>query len=47
MSKTVIDKYVSLNEMQFANGKKQRLDDYLIQKNYFREKKDTKLFKSF
>ena len=40
ISQPVVDKYVALNEMEFANSKKQKLDDYLTQKNYFREKKD-------
>lgn len=30
MSRQVVDKYVSLNEMEFAYSKKQKLDDYLI-----------------
>ncbi len=46
MTRKVVDKHVSLNEMEFAYSKKQKIDDYLIQKNYFREKKDSKLLKN-
>ena len=34
-----MDKYIGLNEEQFALKKKQSTDDYLIQKNYFNNKK--------
>ncbi len=30
ISRPVVDKYVSLNEMEFAYKKKQNIDDYLI-----------------
>lgn len=47
MSRSVVDKYVALNENEFAYKKKQKLDDYLIQKNYFKEKKEAQVFKNF
>ena len=39
----VVDRHISLNEAQFANNKKKTMDDYLVQKNYFKTKKENKL----
>ena len=39
----IVDKYVGLNEQAFALKKKQTMDDYLVQKNYFKNKKENKL----
>jgi len=39
MTQQTMDKYIGLNEEQFALKKKQSTDDYLIQKNYFNNKK--------
>ena len=36
MSLPVYDKYVGINEAEFAFKKKKATDDYLVQKNYFR-----------
>ena len=35
MSLPVYDKYVGINESEFALKKKKATDDYLVQKNYF------------
>ena len=43
MSLPIYDKYVGINESEFAFKKKKATDDYLIQKNYFRQKKDKKI----
>lgn len=39
----VIDKHTTINEDEFALRKKKAMDDYLIQKNYLKTKKDNKL----
>eukprot|EP00347_Sterkiella_histriomuscorum_P021449 403333936 len=41
------DKYIGINENAFAYKKKQMFDDYLIQKDYFKNKKDNEDFKRF
>ena len=40
MTRPIVDKYVGENEMEFAFKRKKVLDDYIIQKNYFKSKKD-------
>ena len=42
LTKPIDNKYVGENEMEFAFKKKRVMDDYLIQKNYFKSKKDAK-----
>jgi hypothetical protein len=42
MTKPIVDKYVGENEMEYAFKKKKIMDDYIIQKNYFKSKKDAK-----
>ncbi len=42
LTKPIVNKYVGENEMEFAFKKKRVMDDYLIQKNYFKSKKDAK-----
>ena len=42
MSKSIVDEHVGINEMSFAY-KKKTVDDYLVQKNYFKSKKENKL----
>ena len=37
-----VSKHVGENEMEFAFKKKKVMDDYLIQKNYFKSKKEAK-----
>ena len=39
----IVDKHVGINEEAFALKKKQTMDDYLVQKNYFKTKRDNKL----
>lgn len=39
MTNEVVGKYVDLNANEFAYKKRQNLDDYLSQKNYFKDKK--------
>mmetsp|Transcript_35598 Transcript_35598/g.46847 ORF Transcript_35598/g.46847 Transcript_35598/m.46847 type:complete len:105 (+) Transcript_35598:212-526(+) len=41
LSKGIVDEHVGLNEMSFA-FKKKTVDDYLVQKNYFKSKKESK-----
>lgn len=47
MTRETLDKYVGINEHAFAYKKKQMFDDYLIQKDYFKNKKDNQDFKRF
>lgn len=42
MTRPIVDKYVGENEMEYAFKKRKIMDDYLIQKNYFKSKKDAK-----
>ena len=42
LTQPIVDKHVGLNEMSFA-FKKKTVDDYLVQKNYFKSKKENKL----
>lgn len=42
MTRPIVDKYVGENDMEFAFKRKKIMDDYLIQKNYFKSKKDAK-----
>ncbi len=39
MTKPIVDKYVGINEMEFAFKKKKIMDDYLAQKSYFKSRK--------
>jgi hypothetical protein len=40
MTRPVVDKYVGENQMAMLGKRKQFMSDYLIQKNYFRNKKE-------
>jgi hypothetical protein len=40
MTRPIVDKYVGENENEYAFKKKKIMDDYIIQKNYFKSKKD-------
>jgi len=42
ISKPVVHKYVSENELAMLGKKKKFMNDYLSQKNYFKNKKDAK-----
>lgn len=42
MTRPIVTKYVGENEMEYAFKKKKVMDDYIIQKNYFKSKKDAK-----
>lgn len=42
ITRPIVNKYVSENELAFAFKKKKIMDDYLIQKNYFKSKKEAK-----
>ena len=42
LSKPIVDEHVGINEMSFA-FKKKTVDDYLVQKNYFKSKKENKI----
>ena len=42
MTRPIVDKYVGENENEYAFKKKKIMDDYIIQKNYFKTKKDGK-----
>jgi len=37
-----VDKHVGVNEEEFAMKKKQTMDDYLVQKNYLKNKKESR-----
>ena len=39
----IMDRHMSLNENELALKKKKTMDDYLVQKNYLKGKKDGKL----
>ena len=41
-TKNVYQKHVGINEDSFTSKKKE-MDDYIIQKNYFKSKKDAKI----
>eukprot|EP00352_Strombidinopsis_acuminata_P003927 CAMPEP_0176380636 /NCGR_PEP_ID=MMETSP0126-20121128/31282_1 /TAXON_ID=141414 ORGANISM="Strombidinopsis acuminatum, Strain SPMC142" /NCGR_SAMPLE_ID=MMETSP0126 /ASSEMBLY_ACC=CAM_ASM_000229 /LENGTH=80 /DNA_ID=CAMNT_0017744063 /DNA_START=245 /DNA_END=487 /DNA_ORIENTATION=+ len=43
MTHSIVDKHIGLNEEQYALQKKKVMDDYLVQKDYFKAKKDNKL----
>ena len=45
MTRPVVNKYVGEHENEYSYKKKKILDDYLIQKNYFKLKKEAKEFK--
>jgi hypothetical protein len=45
MTRPVVNKYVGINEMEFAGKRKKNIDEYLIQKNYFKNKKEAKEMK--
>ena len=38
----VLEKHIGINEEEFALKKKKTMDDYLIQKDYFKEKKENR-----
>ena len=40
MTVEAVGKYVDLNANEFVYKKKQQIDDFIAQKNYFRNKKD-------
>ena len=40
MTKPIVEKYVGENENEYAFKKKKIMDDYIIQKNYFKSKKE-------
>lgn len=42
LSLSTVEEHVGVNEESFA-FKKKTVDDYLVQKNYFKTKKDNKL----
>ena len=42
MTKPIVDKYVGENEEAYAFKKRKVMDDYIIQKNYFKSKKDAR-----
>ncbi len=42
LSSKIVDEHVGVNDESFA-FKKKTVDDYLVQKNYFKTKKDNKL----
>ena len=42
MTQNIVEENVGINESSFA-FKKKTVDDYLVQKNYFKTKKDNKL----
>ena len=42
MTKPIVDKYVGENENAYAFKKRKVMDDYIIQKNYFKSKKDAR-----
>ena len=42
LSKPIVEEHIGLNEMSFTS-KKKTVDDYLVQKNYFKSKKENKL----
>jgi len=42
LTRSIVNKHVGENEMEYAFKKKKVMDDYLIQKNYFKSKKDAK-----
>ena len=42
LTQSIVDKHVGVNEDSFA-FKKKTVDDYLVQKNYFKVKKENKL----
>ena len=42
LTKPIVEEHIGLNEMSFASQKK-TVDDYLVQKNYFKSKKENKL----
>ena len=41
-SKSIVEEHVGINELSFASQKK-TVDDYLVQKNYFKSKKENRL----
>ena len=41
-SKSIVEEHVGINDMSFAY-KKKTVDDYLVQKNYFKSKRDNRL----
>ena len=43
LSYKIVDEHVGVNDESFA-FKKKTVDDYLVQKNYFKTKKDNKLW---
>ncbi|CDW82563.1 UNKNOWN [Stylonychia lemnae] len=45
MTEPIHAKYIGINEEAFAYKKKQNFDDYLIQKDYFKAKKENQLYK--
>lgn len=42
VTRPTLNKYIGINENEFAYKKKQNFDDYLIQKDYFKNKKENK-----
>jgi hypothetical protein len=40
MTRPVVDKYIGENEEAYKGKKKKLMDDYLIQKDYFKNKKN-------
>lgn len=42
MTKPIVDKYVGENENEYAFKKRKVMDDYIIQKNYFKSKKEAR-----
>ena len=42
MTESVVEKHIGVNDESFAY-KKKTVDDYLVQKNYFKTKKENKL----
>lgn len=42
LTRSIVDEHIGVNEDSFA-FKKKTVDDYLVQKNYFKTKKDNKL----
>lgn len=42
MTRPIVDKYVGENENEYAYKKRKVMDDYIIQKNYFKAKKEGK-----
>ena len=45
ITKPVVNKYVGLNEEALYNKRNKLMEDYIIQKNYFQNKKQAKEFR--